>query len=99
MSPRLRLPMTLDRMPTTRTSTSLELNGVPASKAADAAATVKSQKHAALVHRLEWVFEPGANDGAGPITLDPETRERFARALAEMFMDAIVRRQQHGKAK
>jgi len=61
----------------------------------------KQPRKCDFVHRREVLFEPPANDAwAEPITLDPETRRRFVRALAEMVVDGIVRQQQqHGQAK
>lgn len=38
--------------------------------------------------KREYIFDPDVEQE--PLVLDPETRERFVRALAESFLDEIM---------
>lgn len=46
-----------------------------------------------VTQKIDIILSSAA-PGPGPITLDPETRKRFVRALAELVAEAILREQQ-----
>lgn len=55
------------------------------------------KKQPELTRKRDLLLEPPANGCEERIALDPETRQRFVRALAELIAESMLR--QHGQAK